>query len=483
MSQVIHEFPNKLDFDHIINSIGQISNDNIAICVWFQVKRHCSDISLVEVVPSHCEITFQILGQMQVRRKPLASPLLSAPGKRRLFQHPTRSERQATKPGRTSWAQFRWPVADIPECPVQTRGGCSRWDSEMWVNAKKVMQFARLSHAALAPHIFTSEYCQCESAPHLFSFANLSPHTFSPLPLLAYRPDLEARRRVSPQGERVCWQPRLWYNASSSSISMQISLPKAKKSFPQYYPKPGWHEHEIQLVCDRVIEQAVAKLEEIGYKRSSVKVMDREMSYQPAQDDCRVEPEDRQAIIVWEDSRTCGVVAHYAHVLKTQGIEVDGRVRSGLDGAQGLKEIVRHSPGVFTGLPLSTYFSAIKLRWMINNWADVRRAHESDDLAGRVLDCIYRIYSAAWDPVLLRFFGFQESVLPRLVSTSEMYGNVTYGALKGVPLGGLVGDQQGALVGNKCLTQGEAKSCTDYSTTVRVALTPLSHVLPRSSAA
>ena len=69
------------------------------------------------------------------------------------------------------------------------------------------------------------------------------------------------------------------------------------------------------------------------------------------------------------------------------------------------------------------------------------------------------IRTLEWDPVLLQFFGIRESVLPRLVSTSEVYGYLAYGPLKGVPLGGLVGDQQGALIGNKCLTQGEAK-CT-----------------------
>jgi glycerol kinase len=59
----------------------------------------------------------------------------------------------------------------------------------------------------------------------------------------------------------------------------------------------------------------------------------------------------------------------------------------------------------------------------------------------------------------LKFFGFKSSILPKLVSSSEVYGTVSSGALKGVKIGGLVGDQQGALVGNKCLRQGEAK-CT-----------------------
>ena len=72
---------------------------------------------------------------------------------------------------------------------------------------------------------------------------------------------------------------------------------------------------------------------------------------------------------------------------------------------------------------------------------------------------LLNIRTLKWDPILLRFFGIRDSVLPRLVSTSEVYGTIAYGPLKGVPLGGLVGDQQGALVGNKCLTQGQAK-CT-----------------------
>ena len=72
---------------------------------------------------------------------------------------------------------------------------------------------------------------------------------------------------------------------------------------------------------------------------------------------------------------------------------------------------------------------------------------------------LFNIRTLQWDPALLRFFGFRKSILPRLVSTSEVYGNIAYGPLKGVPLGGLVGDQQGALIGNKCLAQGQAK-CT-----------------------
>ncbi len=72
---------------------------------------------------------------------------------------------------------------------------------------------------------------------------------------------------------------------------------------------------------------------------------------------------------------------------------------------------------------------------------------------------LLNISTLEWEHSLLNFFGFRPSILPKLVSTSEVYGTVGYGPFVGIPIGGLVGDQQAALIGNKCLTQGEAK-CT-----------------------
>lgn len=60
---------------------------------------------------------------------------------------------------------------------------------------------------------------------------------------------------------------------------------------------------------------------------------------------------------------------------------------------------------------------------------------------------------------MLKFFGFRPSILPKIVSSSEVYGTLAYGPLNGVKIAGLAGDQQAALMGNKCLHQGEAK-CT-----------------------
>ena len=69
------------------------------------------------------------------------------------------------------------------------------------------------------------------------------------------------------------------------------------------------------------------------------------------------------------------------------------------------------------------------------------------------------VQTLQWDPTLLKFFGIKASVLPKIVSSSEPYGDIAYGPLKGIPIAGLAGDQQAALIGNKCLAKGEAK-CT-----------------------
>jgi glycerol kinase len=133
-------------------------------------------------------------------------------------------------------------------------------------------------------------------------------------------------------------------------------------------------------------------------------------------------------------------------------------------------------------LPLSTYFSAIKLKWMMSHHSEVQQAHDEDDLlfgtieswimynlTGRKLHIsdptnasrtlLMDIRTLTFSPVLLKFFELKESILPKLVSSSEVYAEIAHGALKGTPIGGLVGDQQGALVGNKCLQEGQAK-CT-----------------------
>ncbi|KAG6332038.1 hypothetical protein ID866_7049 [Astraeus odoratus] len=251
--------------------------------------------------------------------------------------------------------------------------------------------------------------------------------------------------------------------------------------FPQYYPAPGWHEQdadEIQDVSNQCIAEACRELERAGWSKESIKVIGITNQRETTIAWSRSTGKPLCRAIVWTDSRTKNIVAHFENQLRETGIEDEiGRFKKGADGVEMLKDL--------TGLKLSTYFSAVKLRWMIDNIADVQEAHETDDLLFGTVESwvVYNLTGGAksgihvgevtnasrtllmnlrtlkWDNRLLRFFGFRPSILPKLVSSSEVYGEIAQGVLKGVPIGGLVGDQQGALVGNKCLKKGEAK-CT-----------------------
>jgi glycerol kinase len=71
---------------------------------------------------------------------------------------------------------------------------------------------------------------------------------------------------------------------------------------------------------------------------------------------------------------------------------------------------------------------------------------------------LMNLYTLDWDDELLKFFGVDRRCLAKIVSNSEVYGSMKGGALDGVPIAGMIGDQQGALVGNKCFEKGEAKN-------------------------
>ncbi|KAM6497021.1 glycerol kinase [Amanita muscaria] len=251
--------------------------------------------------------------------------------------------------------------------------------------------------------------------------------------------------------------------------------------FPQYYPSPGWHEHdadEIQHHADICIEEGTKALEAAGWAKESVKVLGVTNQRETTVAWSRKTGKPLCKAIVWDDSRTKHTVVHFERKLRDVGIQVSpGKWKKGAEGVGALRDI--------TGLPISTYFSAIKLRWMIDNYADVAKVHESDDLvfgtieswiaynllggiekgihitdvtnASRTL--LLNAKTLQWEPYLLQFFELRPSILPKLRSTSEVYGHVAYGALAGVPIGGIVGNQQGTLVGSKCLRKGEAK-CT-----------------------
>ncbi len=234
----------------------------------------------------------------------------------------------------------------------------------------------------------------------------------------------------------------------------------AQREHRQIYPQPGWVEHDALEILDRtrgVIDEAfarsglgVSEIAAIGItnQRETTVVWNRHTGA-PIMN-----------AIVWQDTRTAEAVARYA---------ADG----GQDRLRAL-----------TGLPLSTYFSALKLQWVLDHVAGARAAAERGDLLFGTMDSflvwhltggaqggahltdvtnasrtqLMNLHTLEWDADLLALFAIPRAMLPAIRSSSEVYGTLATTALRGVPIAGILGDQQAALVGQNCFHPGEAKN-------------------------
>ena len=233
-------------------------------------------------------------------------------------------------------------------------------------------------------------------------------------------------------------------------------MSRAYSEFTQYFPRPGWVEHDpmeiwniTRKMARRAIEDAsCAEILGVGIanQRETVVVWDRET----------LEPLHRA--IVWQDRRTIEICSE----LKEKGYE--SRVKSK------------------TGLVLDPYFSATKIMWLFREKPELRSLAESGELAIGTIDSwliarltgggahvtdptnasrtlLYNLESATWDPWLLDVMGIPEIALPKIKPSSGFFGSVlpeTIGIE--VPICGVAGDQQAALYGQGCWTSGLAKN-------------------------
>ena len=141
-------------------------------------------------------------------------------------------------------------------------------------------------------------------------------------------------------------------------------------------------------------------------------------------------------------------------------------------------------PQPLCGLPLSPYFSALKLRWLLDNQPKVKAALNQDKLmfgtvdtwliwnltggpngGAHVTDCtnasrtmLMNIETLQWDKMLCNFFEVPMTILPEIRPSADVYGTIKEGPMKGIRLSGCLGDQQSALVGQQCLSKGNAKA-------------------------
>src|ERR671918_1781974 len=231
-----------------------------------------------------------------------------------------------------------------------------------------------------------------------------------------------------------------------------------QKEHEQIYPKPGWVEHdpmEIWQRCQEVMQEALdaagASADDIAglgitNQRETTVVWDRNTG------------EPVMNAIVWQDTRTDRLVDEFA--------------RAG--GQDRFREQ--------TGLPLATYFSGPKVRWILDNVDGARERAEAGDLVFGNIDtwCIWKLTGGRlhitdvsnasrtllmdlatldWDDAILAAIGVPRSMVPEIRPSSAPYGEVSSGgAFNGVQIAGDLGDQQAATFGQTCFSQGEAKN-------------------------
>ena len=232
----------------------------------------------------------------------------------------------------------------------------------------------------------------------------------------------------------------------------------AQREFRQFFPEPGWVEHDAeeifrsQLACARSALRkarlAPSRLAAIGItnQRETVVVWDRRTG-KPA-----------HRAIVWQDRRTadrCEVLA-----------------KEGLAGPIHAK----------TGLVIDPYFSATKLEWLLANVPGLRERAEKGELLCGTIDTwlawklssgklhvtdpsnasrtqLYDIHRGEWDGELLQIFGVPRAMLPEVLASSRVYGTTAKKMLGAeVPIAGIAGDQQAALFGQGCHEAGMAKN-------------------------
>ncbi|MCB1539618.1 MAG: glycerol kinase GlpK [Rhodoblastus sp.] len=232
-----------------------------------------------------------------------------------------------------------------------------------------------------------------------------------------------------------------------------------QKEHVQIYPRPGWVEHDALEIWRNTQEVIAGALAKAGFSKSDlVSVGITNQRETTVLWDRRTGAPVHNAL-VWMDTRTDSLVAAF---------ERDGG-----------KDRLRAK----TGLPLTTYFSGLKLRWLLDTVQGAREKAARGDLLFGNIDTwlawnltggpdgglhitdvtnasrtqLMNLATLDWDADILALFDIPRACLPQIRSSSEVYG-ACGGALDGVPLAGILGDQQAALFGQACLAPGQAKN-------------------------
>ncbi|MEF9983818.1 MAG: glycerol kinase GlpK [Oscillospiraceae bacterium] len=230
----------------------------------------------------------------------------------------------------------------------------------------------------------------------------------------------------------------------------------AQKEHKQIYPKPGYVEHDpIEIFANQygVLTEVLARANVLPDEIAAIGITNQ-----------------RETTIVW--NKKTGVPVYNAIVWqcrRTSAICEDLK-------EQGLEEYIKNN----TGLRIDAYFSATKIKWILDNVEGTRELAENGDLLFGTVDTwllwkltggkvhvtdytnasrtmLYNIKKLEWDNKLLSALNIPKSMLPEVKNSSEIYGYINLSGVN-VPISGIAGDQQAALFGQACFEQGEAKN-------------------------
>ncbi len=245
--------------------------------------------------------------------------------------------------------------------------------------------------------------------------------------------------------------------SSSRAIAFDASGRKvavSQKEFPQIYPKSGWVEHDPQAIWSSQREVLMDVVKNVGADSIIAIGIANQRETTILWDAVTGEPVYNA--IVWQDRRTAG----YCDFLSSKGYSA----------------LIRSK----TGLRIDSYFSATKIRWILDNVPSARQKAERGELRFGTVDTfllwhltggkvhatdvtnasrtmLFNIHTLEWDNELLSLMDIPSAILPEVKSSSEIYGQVQLDGCT-VPVGGVIGDQQSALFAQMCLEEGSVKN-------------------------
>lgn len=233
---------------------------------------------------------------------------------------------------------------------------------------------------------------------------------------------------------------------------------KAKKEFTQYYPKPGWVEHDPEEIWNSTL----------GVINNAVKKSNIEFS----QIDSIGITNQRETVIMWD--KNTGEPIYNAIVWQCRrSSDICKKLKE-----KGYEDTFRKK----TGLLLDPYFSGTKIKWILDNIKDARKKAENKEIIFGTIDTyliwkltngnvhvtdysnasrtlLYNIHELKWDNKLLNILDIPHQILPEVKSSSEIYGstdkNIFFG--ENIPIAGIAGDQQAATFAQGCYNQGMTK--------------------------